>query len=159
MRYLPPAPPRETVFQALFALASEVQWGDPPRGFKTVSRRVKLFSDVAINQQPACYQAEHTEMSQQITNLPYKRTWGAQWIIYQATGKSPGGIPTIENNLILDAVEKALAPKPQDPGFPDQRNTLNGLVWHCFIDGTVFKDPGDIDDQGMLVVPITLLVP
>lgn len=91
--------------------------------------------------------------------MPYRRTWEAQWIIYHANGGSAKEIPTIENNLILDAVEKVLAPKPSDPGFLDERNTLDGLVYHCFIDGTIFKDPGDIDNQGMLVVPIKLLVP
>lgn len=152
---------REAVFTALFALVSEVTWGASPKikTFITKSRRVKLFSEVDAKQQPACFQAEHLEVNMQKSNLPYKRTWGAQWIIYQAVGNDKGGTPTIENNLILDAVELVLAPKPSDPGFLDQRNTLGGLVYHCFIDGTTFKDPGDIDNQGMLVVPITLLVP
>lgn len=151
---------REEVFQALFARASTVDWGVDPasKKFKTLSRRVKLFSDVPSGQQPACYQAEHNETSMQKTNLPYKRIWEAQWIIYHAVG-DPKAVPTIENNLILGAVEAALAPLPSDPGFLDQRNTLGGLVHHCFIDGTIFKDPGDIDNQGMIVVPIKLLVP
>lgn len=154
-------PTREEVFVALFARVAEVTWGDPgrPRSFKTTSRRVKLFSDVPKAQQPACYQSEHNEVSSQVSRMPYRRTWEAQWIIYHANGGSAKEIPTIENNLILDAVEKVLAPKPSDPGFLDERNTLDGLVYHCFIDGTIFKDPGDIDNQGMLVVPIKLLVP
>lgn len=153
-------PSREDVFSRLFERVPLVTWGDPekPDRFRTMSRRVKLFSDVDAKHQPACFQAEHNELSAQKSNLPYKRVWEAQWIIYHAVG-NPKAIPAIENSLILDAVEAALAPLPSDPGFLDQRNTLNGLVYHCFIDGTIFKDPGDIDNQGMIVVPIKLLVP
>ena len=37
--------------------------------------------------------------------------------------------------------------------------TLGGLVHHCFIDGKVFKDPGDLDGQALIIVPITVLAP
>ena len=147
---------REAIFSALFALSENVTWSNGP--FKTRSRRVKLFSDVPKEQQPALYQAEHDELSSQTSKMPYKNIYSASWIIYQATGFSPSAIPAVENNLILDAVYAAIAPLPTDPGYP-QRNTLGGLVYHCYIDGSVFKDPGDIDNQGMLVIPIKLLVP
>lgn len=149
---------REQIYGALFALTGAMTWGDDDRTWKQRSRRVKLFSDVPTTQQPALYQAEHGETSVQLSNLPYKRTFAANWIIYQATGKDPNAVPAQENNLILDAVYAAIAPSPGDSGYP-QRNTLGGLVHHCFIDGEIFKDPGDIDNQGMMVIPIKLLVP
>lgn len=152
--------PREPVFKALFELAESIKWelDGTERTWVTTGRRVKLFSDVTSSQQPAIFQAEHLEASSQVTRMPYKRTWEASWIIYRHSS-DPNEVPAIETNLILDAVEKAMAPKPSDIGFLDERNTLGGLVHHCFIDGTLFKDPGDIDDQGMIVVPIRLLVP
>jgi len=150
---------REQVFVALFALTADIKWDTPERTWLERGRRVKLFSDVPASLQPAIFQAEHLETSMQVTRMPYKRIWNAQWIIYHSVGTDPNTVPASENNLILDAVELALAPKPSDPGFPDERNTLGGLVHHCHIDGTLFKDPGDIDQQGMLVVPIRLLVP
>lgn len=150
---------RELILSTLFALTENVQWGTPtPRGFVTRSRRVKLFSDVPADQQPALYQAEHDELTSQQSNMPYKWVLKAEWIVYQATGFDPNAVPATENNLILDALQAALAPPPQDEGYP-KRNTLGGLVHHCYIDGTVFKDPGDIDNQGMLVIPILMLVP
>lgn len=160
-------PSREQVFKALFALTAGVQWntnpdeGGPPEyeTFKTRTRRIKLFSDVPGPEQPWIGQAEHAETSQQVTGMPYKRIWAAQWMIYHRNGDQPKSEPTIRNNLIIDALEAALAPKPQDQGFFDERNTLMGLVYHCFIDGEVFKDPGDIDNQALIVVPIKLLVP
>lgn len=156
---------REEVFTALVGLTAEITWGAP--GFQRsfinnvdnlpLRRRVKLFSDA--NMQPAIYQAEHDEEVAQTSNLAYKRAWKASWIIYQQTGKDQSVAPAIENNLILDAIDRVIAPKPSDPGFQGRRNTLGGLVYHCYLDGEIFKDPGDIDDQGMMVVPITMLIP
>lgn len=147
---------REQIFQALFALASTVTWGSA-QSFAYTSRRVKLWDDLPA--QPALCQAEHEESSTQATRLPYLRTFKAAWLIYHTTGKDKGSAPTIVNNQILDGIQAVLAPSPSDPGWPDERLTLGGLVHHCFIDGTIFKDPGDLDDQALMVVPITLLVP
>ena len=153
-------PTREEVFTALFARAQGMSWGTPtPRSWKSISRRVKLFSDVPTDQQPALYQAEHAENSVQLSNLPYKRVWKANWIIYQATAFQQNVAGAIENNIILDACQEALKPTVMDVGFGGKRCTLDGLVYHCFIDGDVFKDPGDIDNQAMMVVPISMLVP
>lgn len=154
-----PNPTREQIMQALWNLTDDVSWGTPSRTWKSKNRRVMLFSDVNSALQPFVCQAEWAENSQQTTRLPYKNTMFAKWIVYQATAKDKKTPGAIENNLILDAILAALAPKPSDPGYPDNRNTLGGLVHHVFVDGEVFKDPGDIDDQGMMIVPITILVP
>lgn len=153
----------ELIFYTLAELMAEVRWersGDTPdqRRFVTVSRRVKLFADVASEQQPACFQAEWASEEAQVTGMPYKTTLMANWIVYQCVAKDKNALGAVENNLILGGIRKVLAPKPIDVGFP-KRNTLGGLVHHCFISGRIFKDPGDIDDQGMMVVPIKLLVP
>lgn len=147
---------RETIYLAMRAKMGDVVWD--AHGFVTMSRRVKLFADVPAGQQPACYQAEHEEISAQTSNLPYKRKFMVKWIVYQRTGSNKSIAGAIENNKILDAVQDALTPKPGDDGYPN-RQTLGGLVYHCFVDGSIFKDPGDLDDQGMMVIPITMLVP
>lgn len=155
----------ELIMWTLANLMKEVEWNRSPPNqtpdlhkFITISRRVKLFADVPADAQPACYQAEWSVDEQQVSNMPYKTTMGVNWIIYHCVGKDKSAIGAIENNLILRAVRDTLAPKVTDPGWP-KRNTLGGLVHHCFISGRVFKDPGDIDDQAMMVVPIKLLVP
>jgi hypothetical protein len=163
-------PTREEVFQALFAKVSDVVWSNSDSGheiytdrrFILKSRRVKLFHEVPATQQPSCMQTEHDENITQVTNMPYKQIWNADWLIYQCTGNDPKATPTIENNLIIDACFRALKPRieagvPWDPQSP--RQTLGGLVYHCFINGEIFKDPGDIDKQGMIIIPITILVP
>lgn len=151
----------EAIFLALADRMSTVRWTQPgdeddARRFITSSRKVRLFSDVSPAAQPACYQAEWGDDEAQVSGMPYKTILGANWIIYQHPGDAVGAIV---NNLILDGVRRSLAPLPADVGFQDRRNTLGGLVWHCFISGRIFKDPGDLDGQGMMVVPIKLLIP
>lgn len=150
----------ELIFSTLAERMDLVRWTREDASehqFKVTSRRVKLFSDATI--QPACYQAEHGQTEGQVTGMPYKTILEATWIIYQNVARDANAIPAIENNLIIKGCRTALGPLPQDPGFMDKRNTLNGLVYHCFIQGKLFKDPGDIDGQGMLTIPIKLLVP
>lgn len=155
----------ELIFSTLSERMQDVRWtraGDPvplTRQFVTVSRRIRLFSEVAAQQQPACFQTEWATDEKQVTGMPYKTTLMGTWTVFQCIAKDKKAIGTVENNLIIGGIRAALAPRPDDPGFPDKRNTLNGLVHHCFISGRIFKDPGDIDDQGMIVIPIKLLVP
>lgn len=61
---------------------------------------------------------------------------------------------TIINN-ILTAVEKAIS--PNDPTANIQN--LGNRVYNCWIEGSVLKDPGDLDDQALLIVPITVTWP
>lgn len=153
----------EEILEALYKVLEGVRFTLPgssvETGFKQTSRRVKLWGDVPTNQKPACFQAEHANQEDQTTNLPYKATVMVNWIVYQSAGKDSKAIPTKHNSAILKGIRKALRPTPRDPGFRDRRNTLGGLVHHCYISGRVFKDPGDIDGEGMMVIPIKLLVP
>jgi hypothetical protein len=155
----------EVIFYTLALRMIDVRWtrdGDSPdaRQFKTISRKVRLFSDVTSSEQPACFQGEHGEQAAQVSGLPYKNILMANWIVYHEFGKDDRtALGASENNLILGGIRKALEPRIGDPGFYDHRNTLGGLVHHCHVSGTIFKDPGDIDGQAMLIVPIKLLVP
>lgn len=155
---------REQVYQALFAVGASAKWDVDPMDplvfstWVTTSRRLKLFNEVQQDQQPYFCQAEHAETLAQKSNLPYRRVFDAKWIVYQASAfdlETPG---VILNNKIIDALQSALSPAVSDPGYP-QRNTLGGLAYHTFIDGEILKDPGDIDNQAMLVIPVKVLVP
>ena len=156
-------PTREDIFSALFAListgeglAGTIAWG-AGESLAYTSRRVKLWDD--LPSQPALCQAEHDETYAQATRLPFKRTLTASWLIYHRAGGDPSVVPAQTSNAILDAVEALFSPAPTDPGWPDQRLTLGGRVHHCFISGRVFKDPGDLDGQALIIVPITILAP
>lgn len=143
---------REDIFNALFALAQNLTWGTPPRTFAYAQRRVKMWTDVPG--QPAFCQAEHDEDIQQVTRQLPKRTLSASWMIYHSVGIDPDAIPATETNLILDAIDAVF---PSDD--PDQVQTLDGLVHYARISGKVFKDPGDLDGQALIIVPISILIP
>lgn len=143
---------RETILSALFDLGKGVQWDSPLRGFAYSSRRLQNWVECPV--QPAFYQVEHDEMPTQKTGMLSLRRWEAKWVIYQNVGKNQSSIPATENNMILDALDAALLPPP---GFETQ--TLGGLVHHCYIEGTIFRDAGDLDGQGVMVIPIKILVP
>lgn len=155
----------EAIYAALADLQQNVVWTQDgvERRFVNVvdkpNRRIVLFNEVPSESQPWVGQAEHASQEDQKSNLPYKTILEAQWVIYQADAQSPEFEATITNNLIIGAVREALKPKPYDPGFHDRRNTLNGLVYHCYIGGRTVRDPGDIDGQGLIIIPIKLLVP
>jgi hypothetical protein len=147
---------REPIFAALFALGAAATW-DNGRTWKTSSRRTVHFSKVEA--QPAFFQYESEENIQQVTSMPYKSILKAHWIAYQNTGLDPKAIPATENNLILDALQAALAPQLM-PGvqFVD-RCTLGGLVYNVKICGSVMKYDGALEGQGIITIPLEILVP
>lgn len=141
---------REAVMEALKALIVATE------SFVTVSRRVKLWTDVPTAEQPACFIAEHGEgRAHQSENLP-KDTIDCDLFIYTSAPNSDD-VPASILNAALAAIDAALAPAGAD--LMRNRQTLGNLVSHCFIDGQVFKDPGDLDGQGLAVIPIKILCP
>lgn len=152
----------EAIYAALRKRMDLVTWtrsDGSVHSFKTMTRRIKMFDKVSPDQQAWCGQAEYGEQEEKKSGLPYKAVLEAHWLIYQCVARDPKAEATIENNLIVAAVKKALDPLPQDPGYYEERNTLNGLVYRCSVQGRIFKDPGDIDGQGLILVPIRILVP
>ena len=152
---------REQTMATLFALGSTITWTDPVSGQTIIpqssGRRLKAFQDINGADFPAFFQIEGDERVTQKSNLPYKVTMSAAWVFYHHTGldKTVSGSQT--NNVIVDAVFTALAPLGGD--LMNARQTLGGLVYHTWIDAKVFKDPGDEDGQGVVIVPISILLP
>lgn len=138
---------RESVYAALFARASGA--GE----FRTISRRLRHWGDVAPIDQPALFQAQRRETPEQQRGLPAKWRLVADLYIYANSGADPGITPTTELNVLLDAVENAFAP---DPVTGVQ--TLGGLASHCWISGPIETDEGTLGEQAVAIVPIEILV-
>lgn len=145
---------RNLYFDRLLQIVRDITWvsGGSPQGFVTTSRRLRSFADVP--EQPAAFVSSGDELFAQTTGLPYSVTLEAKLVIYHRVGTDETAIPDEETSLIMDAVQAAL-----NPPDVDERQTLGGLVHHCWIDGTVLKDSGDLDGQAVIVVPIKMLVP
>lgn len=149
---------RDPIFQALFALGQAIAWTDPVTGqpgqWQMTRRRLSTPDQIGADEQPALLQAETEETIAQLTKMPSKRILTAAWVIYLKPYEAPSSTGPLLNT-VLDAVDAAFAPDD----LSGEACTLGGLVIHAWIDGAVFKDAGDLDQQAMLIVPIKLLVP
>ena len=85
-------------------------------------------------------------------SLPGKTTLNVDLFVYTASGKDPDCVPARDLDIALDAIAACLAPGPAE-----MRQTLGGLVSHCRIEGRIVKDPGDLDGQGLALVPVRIL--
>ncbi|MCW2317601.1 hypothetical protein M2322_003165 [Rhodoblastus acidophilus] len=149
---------REAIMEALCAQLAQARFAAPINDcdtWATLSRRLRLWSDVASADQPALFVAEHAEnVAFASESLPGKTTLNVDLFIYIAAGRDPDAVPARDLNIALDALNAALAP----PAGAD-RQTLGGLVYHCRIEGRIVKDPGDLDGQGLALVPVKILAP
>lgn len=149
---------RESIMQALVAKLVQARFARPINGHDSwalLSRRLKLWSDVASADQPALFITEHGEnLGYSAEALPAKCTLNVDLFIYIAAGKDPDSIPARDLNIALDALGACLAPEPATG-----RQTLGGRVTNCRIEGRIVKDPGDLDGQGLALVPIKILAP
>jgi hypothetical protein len=145
---------REQAISALQALvAGAYAWTTAP------SRRLKLWTDVPLSQRPACFLFEGGRNAYGWSNVNApKRDLDVQLFIY-IDAKDPNVIGSTQLNNINDALDAALAPDSGYPGAPGGANTLGGLVASCRIFGEVLKEPGDLDGDGMLLVPIKIILP
>ncbi|MGA8170015.1 MAG: hypothetical protein WB816_04155 [Methylocystis sp.] len=147
---------REAVMTALVALLEGVVFASPVNGqtgFVSVSRRLKLWADTPKSQRPALFVTEHREQQNyQNEALPAKTTLSVDLFIY-IDSSDRNTVPAAALNTIMDALEAALKPAP----MANNRQTLGGLVSHCRVDGAILKDPGDLDGDGLLWVPLKIL--
>ena len=145
---------REQAITALQTLVTNAYaWTTAP------SRRLKLWTDVPPSQRPACFLFEGGRNSYAWSNVNApKRDLDVQLFIY-IDAKDPNVIGSTQLNNILDALDTALAPDTGFPGAPGGANTLGGLVASCRVFGEVLKEPGDLDGDGLLLVPIKIILP
>jgi len=138
---------RETVYAALFAKLSTVP------GFVTRSRRLKHWDDVPGAQQPALFMGQKNErVEPRGPGMP--RVLGMTALIYvYAKSSDQTTSPSIKLNGLVDAVEAALAPDPSG------KQTLGGLVSHCWVSGNILEDEGVLGDQAVAIIPVHILVP
>lgn len=148
---------REAIYAALFAKVwAAYQW----KNDKNTARRLKLWNEVAPQMRPALFQFEGGNETYTYTQNPNPfRVLEASLFIYTAC-KDPAIIGSDLLMPPLDAVEGALLPTVIDSmGAGGARQTLGGLVHNCRIEGTVFKDPGDLDGDGMVRIPLKIIIP
>ena len=121
--------------------------------WRTTSNRLSLWGEVAADQQPYAALVTHKETDEYRGLGLYRRRLDLGVWCYSRSDSAPGA-PDLDT--ILDAFEAAFN-VPDDPSSGS--NTLGGLVYWCRIEGKTFKDPGDLDNQTLLIVPLVVEMP
>lgn len=125
--------------------------------FTTASRKFKMWSDVTPQERPALYLLNMAEdRVQDGEHIQALITMEVSVFIYTFSDKSdPEVIPSVQMSTLLDAVDKALTPSP----LMGNKLTLGGLVSHCWIEGKTLIVPGDLEGDGLAVIPLKILIP
>lgn len=141
---------REQVATALFNLLAG------SADYKFTSRRFQTWTQIQSVMKPALFLIEHKEThvkGKLIT--PAVRTIDYDAYIFIASGLDPNAVPITELNNLIDAIDPTnggvLA-----PGLNGQQ-TLGGLATNCYIDGEIIKVPGDLDGNGVAIIPIKVV--
>jgi len=132
--------------------------GDGSTGFKNalaVARRLVHWDNVPRDQQPTFYLIDHEETAVRQQILGVRTIQAMAWVYAAIDLTDPAVVGSMILNSFLDGFEAALAPSPAEPG----RQTLGGLASEVFVEGTLLKDPGDLEGQALLMVPIKLRLP
>jgi len=147
-----PAVTREQIAVAFFDLVASAA------DFTATSRRFVHWDQVNETQMPFLTMLKTGEMrGRQNEGLP-TLTVNAHVFIYMSAGMDPEDVPDTTMNALLDALDVAVAPSGADL-LNGNRQTLGGLVSHCYPLGPVFVDTGDIDGKAVAAIPFRILVP
>ena len=147
---------RENIYQAIFNFWSNLTIGGSP-AFKSATRKLKIWENVEAEDQPALLQLQRREFVTKPKGLPAKWTLTLDLYLYVHTGaqNDPSVTPSQLLNPLMDAIEAAMT----IDDISNDACTLGGIVSHAFIDGNVEIFEGNLGDQLVAIIPITVVVP
>jgi hypothetical protein len=126
--------------------------------FTATSRRFVHWDQVNETQMPFLTMLKTGEQrGRQSEGLP-TLTINAHVFVYLSAGMDPEDVPDTAMNTLLDAIDLAVAPGGAD-ALNGNRQTLGGLVSHCYPFGPAFIDTGDVDGKAVAAIPFQILVP
>lgn len=145
--------PRSQIFGALFDLIQTIPCPVGSR-WKTASQKLVQWDKVPPVNQPAIYlyRGPQKAESNKVFGVTKWQLRATLWIYFRTDGlQTSNTYPDQITDPLLDAIEEVFQPSPQV-----QRNTLGGLVYHCWIDGVIVFDSGISDGQAVCIVPLSL---
>lgn len=144
---------REAVSQALFDLLITSY------SYALTSRRLDTYSSISSSaQMPAFFLEEEPEQhTRNKMPTPALRVLTYTAWIFVSQGEDPNALPITIINNIIDAIDPVSGGVLKPNNLPQNRQTLGGLVYDCYIEGTLPKAPGDIDGIGALRIPIKVI--
>lgn len=162
-------PDRTTVKNALLNLGAAATFSTPINGFSTwanasaPTRRLKMFDKVDKSVQPAMFLTQHREEYEAVHGGDLQRRYlDMQFWCYAPSGDPDSGIV---GDTLLDIMESALETQLQPDDPLRYELTLGGLLsttgWVRIMrkDNLFIRDPGDVDGQALLILPVRVLLP
>lgn len=156
-----PPGPRTQIRSALLGLVQQMTFRAPINGastWVTTSLRLKLWGDVPSSQQPAAFITKHRER-REIARAPIQAGLDVRYshlsIYCYSRTDDPSIIGSDDLDVMLEAFDAAFTPDKMGTLLL----TLGGLSYYARIEGQIFMDPGDIDNQAMLIVPVIVEMP
>jgi hypothetical protein len=143
---------REQISAAFFALVAGAV------DFAATSRRFVHWDQVNETQMPFLTVLKTGEVRARQSEGLSTLTINVHVFVYLSAGLDPKDVPDSAMNAVLDAIDTAVAPGGAD-ALNGNRQTLGGLVAHCYPLGPVFVDTGDIDGKAVAAIPFQILVP
>lgn len=125
-------------------------------GIKTMSRRVKFWSDCP--NQPALFLRHIGETVEWPNARISKTTLHLEIWLYSQAGKNPEAAPDVELNALIESVLNAFAPDDPMTGTFTLGGLL-GMAGYARVEGKIDRNPGDLDKQAIAVVPVNVLLP
>jgi hypothetical protein len=140
---------RETIMAALLATIAAAY------SFGKLTRRLARPEAMASPGSPGAALLKHREMHEvKSINLPTKITLKLLLGLYVDCSGDANAIPDALLNVILKAIESALA-----PDTPQGLCTLGGVAFSVKITGEAVFAPGDITGKGLCLLPIDVILP
>ncbi len=147
---------RNEVMAAILRIIRGMTFSPPVMGvttWNTVTNRLNLFSDIPADQQPYACLVTHSEEDEYRGLGLYRRRLDLGVWCHTRSDSAPGA-PDLDT--IMESFEAAFN-VVDNPSTGC--NTLGGLVYWCRIEGKTFKDPGDLDNQTMMIVRLKVEMP
>ena len=140
---------REPVFAALLVKLQTIS----ASVVKEVTRRQVPLANVAPASFPVIYMRQPSMRALQTPNLPERHVAVVDLLIYADAGDAASTIKSTIYNGILDAIDAALAPSALE-----DKQTLGGLVAHCWAEGDQPIDENVLGRYCLGAVPVMIEV-
>ena len=148
---------REQAMNALYALLLPLSQGGNP-SFVTISRRLAHWTQCPTQPALYLYEKPETHKRQNPASLT-ARMLEADIFIYINVGEDASAVPVTQLNALLDLIDPSSGGVLKPDVLDQNRQTLGGVVYDCWIEGQIIKVPGDMDGQGIAVIPVKILLP
>jgi|SRR5665213_1526842 len=145
---------REQAMTALFTLLQGAY------AFGTTSRRPMTQANLPGTQMPAMFLIDDDEDHKRASDAPpaVRTITCAAWI-FTDTGQDPNATPATILNNIIDSIDPNSGGVLMPSQFQNGRLTLGNLVYDCWIEGKITKDPGVLGGNGFAHIPISIMLP